>query len=267
MFSARRCALVALPLSVIACAAPPVEWGDAVVLDGAPAWGVLRLGDGGEARFVEAAEAPTPPPAACAESVRIARGAGDERFAVWWGVRADSSAALLAARSGDGGRTWATAVPVDSLDRSHRGCARPAPSVAVDSVTGYVHVSYWLEAPEGAGIFFSHSMQPDPLFFHAPVVIVYGDRPSQTATAAENSVVVVAYQDPNARVARISMHVSRTDGHIFEHRIPPLTPPAESAFAPRVAVQGRRVAVAWQGERRLSDAPARSAYLRTGTLR
>ena len=115
--------------------------------------------------------------------------------------------------------------------------------------------------------FFSHSMQADPLFFHAPVVIVYGDRPAQTATAAENSVVVVAYQDPNARVARISMHVSRTDGHIFEHRIPPLTSSSESAFAPRVAVNGRRVALAWKGERRMSDALARSAYLRTGTLR
>jgi hypothetical protein len=259
--------LLPIALSLSACTASPVEWGDAVVVDATSGWGVLRLGDAGEPRFVEAADVPTPPPAACAESVRIARGVGDERFAVWWGVRGDSSAALLAARSTDGGRSWAAAVPVDSLDRSHRGCARPAPSLAVDSVTGYVHVAYWLEAPEGAGIFFSHSMQADPLFFHAPVVIVYGDRPAQTATAAEHSIVVVAYQDPNARVARISMHVSRTDGHIFEHRIPPLTPSAESAFAPRVAVQGRRVALAWKGERRISDAPARSAYLRTGTLR
>lgn len=260
--------LLPLALLLAACASPPVDWSDAVVLDDAPVWGALRLGDAGEPRFVEAVDAPTRPPSSCAESVRIARGDGEERFAVWWSVRGDSSAALLAARSGDGGRTWDAAVSVDSLDRAHRGCARPAPSVAVDSVTGYVHVAYWLEAPEGAGIFFSHSMEPDPLFFHAPVPIVYGDRPSQTAVAAERSVVVVAYQDPNARVTRISMHVSRTDGHIFEHRIPPLTSPAESAFAPRVAVQGRRVAVAWQGEMRTAGSVARSAaYLRTGTLR
>lgn len=262
----RRVLLAALPLA--ACAAPPVDWSDAVVLDDAPAWGALRLEAAGEPRFVELVETPTHPSTACTESVRIARGEGDERFAVWWSVRPDSSAALLAARSADGGRSWDPTVPVDSLDRSHRGCDRPAPAIAVDSVTSYVHVSYWLEAPEGAGIFFSHSMEPDPLFFHAPVAIVYGDRPSQTAVAAERSVVVVAYQDPNARVTRISMHVSRTDGHIFEHRIPPLTSPAESAFAPRVAVQGRRVAVAWQGEMRTAGTVARSsAYLRTGTLR
>ncbi|HEX6059918.1 MAG TPA: sialidase family protein [Gemmatimonadaceae bacterium] len=267
MRSLRPAALLAAVVG-LACASPPVEWGEAVVLDALPAIGASRLGEGDAPRFADAATAPTQPRTACAESVRIASGAGDERYAVWWALREDSSAALLGARSGDGGETWDDPVPVDTLDRSHRGCARPAPSIAVDSATGYVHVAYWLEAPEGAGIFFSHSMEPDPLFFHAPVVIVYGDRPAQTAIAAERSIVAVAYQDPNARVARIAMHVSRSDGHIFEHRIPPLTPSAESAFAPRVAIHGRRVALAWRGELRRSGAVERSAaYLRTGRLR
>jgi hypothetical protein len=247
---------------------PPVEWSDAVRLEGDSTWGAPALGDGGTPRIVEADDAPTLPGGACPQSVRVARGAGEERFAVWWAVRADSSAALLAARSADGGRTWEGAAAVDSLDRSHRGCARPAPSVAVDTATGYVHAAYWVEGPEGAGVFFSHSMEARPLLFHAPVVIVYGDRPSQTAVAAERSVVAVAYQDPNARASRIAIAVSRRDGHIFEHRLPALTPPSDSAFAPRVALQGRRLAVAWRGGTRVPGAEGRPvAYLRSGTLR
>jgi hypothetical protein len=264
----RARSFVLLALAPLACATPPVEWGEAVVVDAASPWGALALGDGGAPRLVAADGAPTTPAGACPESVRVARGAGEERFAVWWSVRGDSSAALLAARSADGGRTWERGVPVDSLDRSHRGCARPAPSIAVDAATGYVHVAYWLEGPEGAGVFFSHSMEAAPLLFHAPVVVVYGERPSQTAVAAERSIVVVAYQDPNARASRIAMAVSRQDGHIFDHRLPALTPPADSAYAPRVALQGRRLAVAWRGGTRTPGADGRpAAYLRSGTLR
>jgi hypothetical protein len=260
--------LLCLALAVPACAEPPVEWGEAVVLDGASSWGALALAEGGAAQLVAAERTPTAPSGACPESVRVARGDGDERFAVWWAVRADSSAALVAARSPDGGATWEASVPVDSLDRSHRGCARPGPSIAVDSATRYVHVAYWLEGPEGAGVFFSHSMEPTPLLFHAPVAVVYGERPSQTAIAAERSIVVVAYQDPNARASRIAIAVSRRDGHIFDHRLPALTPPADSAWAPRVALQGRRLAVAWRGGTRAPGAEGRpAAYLRSGTLR
>jgi hypothetical protein len=131
-----------------------------------------------------------------------------------------------------------------------------------------VHVAYWLEGPEGAGVFFSHSMEGAPLLFHAPVVVVYGERPSQTAVAAERSIVAVAYQDPNARSSRIALAVSRQDGHIFDHRLPALTPPAESAYAPRIALQGRRLTIGWRGAARTPGADGRpAAYLRSGTIR
>ena len=265
---ARAAALVAL--AVAACSPPPVEWGEpvAVETDAGAGWGTLALGEGEAPRLVEPAAAATLPAGACPGSVRVARGPGDERLAVWWAVRPDSSAALLAARSTDGGRRWSASVPVDSTDRHRRGCARPAPSVAYDAASGYVHTAYWLEGAEGPGIFFSHSMEREPMLFHEPVPIVYGERPAQTAVAAEGGTVAVAFQDPNARTSRIAVRISRSDGHIFEHWVGPITSPADSAYAPRVAVRGRRLAVAWRGGTHAPGAAGREvSYLRTGTLR
>ena len=166
-------------------------------------------------------------------------------------------------------------------DRSVVGCARPAPGIAVDPDSGYVHVVYHIVAPEGPGVFFSHAMRmgaPMPaghamsehaghdmsagMMWHAPVPIVYGERPSAAAVAVHGNAVVVAYEDPNSgRVPRIALAISRTQGHIFEERAADISGAAAAAH-PLAAVRGSTVAVAW----RESERP-RELVVRVGRMR
>src|SRR5689334_19386020 len=123
-------AVLAATLALAACEAPPIEWRDA------------RRG----AMAPDSAAAPAPE-GSCVGSARVAAARGAERYAAWWRARDDSSAVNLVARSTDGGASWGAPVVVDSLDRGVRACGRPAPAIAADSVNGYVHVVYFLEAP------------------------------------------------------------------------------------------------------------------------
>jgi hypothetical protein len=192
----------------------------------------------------------------CDSSFRLAP-LGADLHAVWWSPRADSSAALLSARSTDGGHTWGDPVPVDTLDRGRAGCRRPAPSIATDARSGYVDIAYFLQAPEGPGIFFAHSMDHGAMF-HSPVAIVYGERPSATSIAVAGDTVAVAYEDPNGTRPSIALALSRTSGHIFESR-QIASGTSGSARAPRVTLRGRTIAVVW------ADASGRMA-VRVGEL-
>jgi hypothetical protein len=174
----------------------------------------------------------------------VARGASGELYAAWWSVRADSGADLRAARSADGGRTWPRAYAVDTLDRGVRGCARPAPSIAADAVNGFVHVAYSLDAPEGAGVFYSHLMAPAARF-EPPVPVVYGERPAATAVASHGDTVAVAYEDPNSRPTGIALALSLTAGHRFEYRSVGASGANVAAQRPGLALRGRTVAVSW----------------------
>jgi hypothetical protein len=165
-------------------------------------------------------------------------------YAVWWAPRADSSAALLAARSMDDGESWPELAPVDTADRGTSGCRRPVAAVVADATSGYVHVAYSFVAPGAPGVFFAHSM-PGRLMFHTPVAVVYGERPVPASVAASGNVVVVAYEDPNSAEPRVGLAISRTLGHSFEQRVTASAGPG-GADEPRVAVAGRRVAVAWR---------------------
>ena len=93
----------------------------------------------------------------------------------WVRPAADSGAGGVSG-AGDGGAAtaWRGPIVVDSLDqgpgdaqaadRGAYGCARPAPSVVVDTTHGYVHVAYALTGPEGPGVFYAHQMDPRALF-------------------------------------------------------------------------------------------------------
>lgn len=210
----------------------------------------------------------TPPawpsePGLCTESRRAVQDARGIAYASWFAVRPDSSALLRVARSDDGGVTWRAPVIADSMDVGRAGCARPAPFLAVDAQNGYVHLAYHLVAREGAGVFFTHSMD-DGLLFHEPVPIVYGDRPSAAAVASRGDTVVVAYEDPNSRLPRLALAVSRLQGHIFEAREPASDATGE-ARAPRVALRGDRVVVAWTASQRGGVTPR--IVVQRGTLR
>jgi hypothetical protein len=183
----------------------------------------------------------------CPGSLRLARGAraagGVQLWGAWWAVRPDGTAALMAARSDDDGRTWARTLPVDTLDRGATGCARPAPALAADPANGYVHVVYHLQAPEGPGLFYAHLMDPRASF-ELPVSVVYGERPSAASVATIGDTVVVAYESPNGLRPRVELALSYSAGHRFEHR----NVVASTSFAaerPSVALGAGRVAVAW----------------------
>jgi hypothetical protein len=180
----------------------------------------------------------------CPASVRVAAGRGEERVAAWFSVRPDRSAALHASRSTDGGRTWDAVARVDTLDRAGSGCERPAPSVAVDTVNGYVHVAYSLTAPEGRGVFYAHRMDPRAAF-EPPQVIVYGDRPAATSVVSAGDLVLVAYEDPNTGGRPfVSLALSRTGGHTWAERFA-ASEGSMSAERPLVRVRAREVALGW----------------------
>jgi hypothetical protein len=257
----------ALALATAACVPDAVAWDERVTRAPGEIADSLRLAwddPGAPPRFVAPWTPPSWPdePMRCAASRRAVRAAGDSAYAAWFTVRPDSSVLLRVARSDDGGRTWNAAVTADAVDVGRTGCARPAPYIAADSLNGYVHLVYHLVAREGAGLFFTHTMERGALF-HEPVPIVYGDRPSAAAVASRGDTVVVAYEDPNSRNARIGLAISRTQGHIFERRVAASDGSGE-ARGPRIAVRGDRVAIAWTATQRGGTAPR--ATVRLGTL-
>lgn len=250
-----------------ACGTSPVEWEEqsTVPAERAPADSRLALDTAGHASFVGArAVQPSPPDAAgaCPGSLRFARLDDGQVYAVWWRPRADSTAALVASYSRDAGLAWAPTVPVDSLDIGRIGCHRPPPSIAAGGE--YVHVSYALSAPEGTGVFFSHSMDRAGLF-HEPVPIVYGDRLTESSVVSEGDRVVVAYVDPNTKPASIGLAISATMGHIFETRTP-ASAGIGVASAPDVALRGDHIAISWL-ERAPRDSLGGTRMVRSGRLR
>jgi hypothetical protein len=186
-----------------ACQGDPVKWGDA------------QIGSG-PAPPSESVSRTISDSSVCPASLRVAS-SGKLTYAVWWKVRADSSAALMVARSANGD-TWGHAVVADSSDHSRRGCERPAPAIAADTSTEYVHLAYFLEPAAGPGIFFAHSMD-SAATFHAPVPIVFGTNPSRVSVASHGDRVAVAYEDPNSDEPMIGVAFSRTMGHLFEARM------------------------------------------------
>jgi hypothetical protein len=188
------------------------------------------------------------PNGACPGSLRTVQ-SGSNVYGAWWEVRDDSSSILMVGRSSDTGRTWGIVQPADTLDRSFRGCIRPAPAIAADSATNYVDIAYFMEAREGPGVFFTHSMDARQLgtgdgIFHAPVPVVYGDKPSNVSVAADGDKLVVAYEDPNGDRAMVGLALSRSMGHIFEQRLL-VSQAGLPAQAPVVAMQGDSVLVQW----------------------
>jgi hypothetical protein len=163
------------------------------------------------------------------------------RWSAWWQIRPDSSAGLLAEqRDSAGGVTQR--IMVDSVDKALLGCARPAPSIAADSVNGYVHVGYYMVAPEGPGLFYAHLMPQNPRQFERPLAMVYGEKPVRVHLASRGDTVAVAYEDPNSDLGRIALSMSFTGGHLFEQtaRIIPVSTSSQQASAPQVVRLGAR---------------------------
>jgi hypothetical protein len=169
-------------------------------------------------------------------------------WSAWWRIRPDSSAVLMSDARDAAGRIQRT-IAVDSVDVARLGCARPAPAIVVDSLNGYVHVSYFMVAPEGPGLFYVHLMNPAASRFELPVAVVYGEKPVATALASRGDTVAVVYEDPNSERGRIAMSLSLTAGHLFEQtaRIVPVSTSSQQASAPTVVrLSGRQLWIGWK---------------------
>ncbi|HEY3112311.1 MAG TPA: hypothetical protein VGJ62_01340 [Gemmatimonadaceae bacterium] len=235
--------LVSTVLLLVGCVNEPVEWGDV-------AYRQSQLGDPDARSAVMSANLPaiSGARAPCIQSIRIAGGAR-EIFRVWWSSRSDSSVVLAMQRSGDHGRSWSSPVEVESRDRGRRGCERPPPGIFFDPPprppgSGYVHLVYFIEASDGAGVFFAHSMDNGGMF-HSPVPVVYGNAPSVASVAGNGDSVVVVFEDPNSMTPRIGIVLSHSTGHIFDQR-GQVTPGDVRAIAPWVALDHRRITVWWK---------------------
>ncbi len=202
----------------------------------------------------------------CAGTVRATSDGIGGAFAAWWSPREDGSAALLVSRRLPGGDSvWEAPVVADGRDRSRDGCNRAPPAIAANSARGYVHLAYYVDAPEGAGVYGGHSMEHGQ-YFHGPVAVVYGDRPVRTAIATSGELVAIAHEDPNSARPRIGLALSESAGHLFEHRLA-ASPPSVVAADPRVAISNRRIAVSWMSESWGGSAAATgSRLLRIGEL-
>jgi hypothetical protein len=235
-----------------ACAGPEaLRWDDVRMLDGTlSGHSVLVVRPDSSLALVASPAAGAPPGPVCLQSVRVASDGHGTLFAAWWAPKDDSSSVLMVARRPDArsdSARWASPVIADARDASRMGCGRPAPAIAADGTTGYVHLAYFLDSPtDGRGIYGGHSMDRGA-YFHGPVPIVFGDRPVQTAIANSGDLVAVAYEDPNSARTRVALAVSVTAGHIFEHRVE-ASPSTMRASDPVVAIAGRRIAVGWNAE-------------------
>jgi hypothetical protein len=225
-------------LGLAACVKEPVEWGDV-------SYRQSQLGDPDTRSAVMSANLPPVAGAAapCIRSIRSA-GTGADLFRAWWASRSDSSVVLSMQHSRDGGATWEAPVAVESRDRGGRGCNRPPPGIFYDPASGYLHLVYFIEASEGAGVFFAHSMDKGKMF-HAPVAVVYGNALSDASVAGIGDSVVVVFEDPNATAPRIGIALSRSAGHMFEQR-GQATPDDVRAAAPWVALDHGKITVWWK---------------------
>jgi hypothetical protein len=240
----RRIAVLATTVLAGCSSSPPVVWESAATRSGDVLPGRLTL-DSVPAFVADTAMFVAPVIAgACAGSARVALSgaSGVERYVAWWSPRPDSSAELLAARSVDAGQSWSPPEVVDTADHTPVGCKRPAPGIAADSASGYVHVAYGMRDAQGAGIFFSHSMERGRMF-HSPVTILYGERLASVAIAARGDTVAIAYVDPSSDHPPLGLALSHTMGHIFEHRL--IVPSTKDVSDPAVALGDGRIAVAF----------------------
>src|SRR4029079_4327052 len=158
-------------IAMVACVGEPVEWGEV-------SYRGSQLGDPDARSAIFSANLPavTGGVDQCLRSIRTA-GAGSDLFRVWWTSRHDSSVILSMQRSSDRRWSWGAPLTVENRDRGRRGCDRPPPGVFADSVSGYLHIVYFIEAATGAGVFFAHSMDKGAIF-HSPVPVVFGNTPS-----------------------------------------------------------------------------------------
>src|SRR5688500_8631613 len=268
MISRRNPTIAALAL-VTACAAEPIEWEPPRDMAGTIGATTRLIMDssGGPHLVNEPRIAVELPQGACESSLVSAESQGDERYAAWFLARPDSSVALIVARSSDGGATWSPSVVAYGRDRGRRGCARPAPALAADSANAYVHAAYFIEPADGAGVWYTHSMERGALW-HQTIGVLYGEEPAAASIASAGDTVLVAYEHPGAGGSRLGVAISRQAGHTFDERLRAVRANG-TVSQPRIALRSGRIALAWRelGPAPGADAPEARTRIRMGRWR
>jgi len=87
--------------------------------------------------------------------------------------------------------------------------------------------------------------------YHAPIPIIYGNRPAAVAIAASGDTLAIAYEDPNSATPAIGLALSKSQGHLFERKGILASARGARAERPLVAVQGSservHVRIDWVG--------------------
>ena len=250
-----RTAALGAVLLIAACTAEPIEWEpprDLAGTIGATTRLVIERG-GGLRLTDQPAPTVTLPAAACSSAVVATRARGDTWYAAWFLARFDSSVVLMVNRSADGGSTWSPPVVADGRDRGQRGCSRPRPALAADSATAYVHLAYFIEPVEGAGVWYTHSMEEGKVW-HQTIGVLYGDDPVTASIASAGDTVLVAYEHPGSGGSRLGVAISRQAGHTFAERLR-VVRGSGTVREPRIAFAAGRVALAWLEEPRTGGPP------------
>jgi hypothetical protein len=260
-----QCAVTACVL-LAACVSEPIEWEsprDIPGTIGATTRLVMDLRT--NPRLIDE---PTPvvplPSAACEGTLVVTRARDREWYAASFLTRPDSSVMLVVSRSRDDGATWSEHVVADKRDRGRRGCSRPRPALHADSASGYVHAAYFIEPDEGAGVWYTHSMERGTLW-HETIGVLYGEEPASASIASAGDTVLIAYEHPGSGGARLGLAISRHAGHTFAERLR-VVRVSGRARDPRIAYRRGRVALAWIEHGPAPGAAAR-ARVRTGKLR
>jgi hypothetical protein len=116
-------------------------------------------------------------------------------------------------------------------------------------------------APEGKGVFFSHSMGG---MLHTPVPATYGERLVETGIAADEHRVAVAYEEPNGSRPQIDVAISVTQGHLFDWHTT-ASRGIDVGSAPAVAMAGPELAVSWLNTQPAGGGPP-NRVVRVGRL-
>ena len=265
MLTHRTSALIALLLT--ACVNEPIEWNATrtVAVAIRPGTRLVIEGNGMPRLLENYVPRITPGSGACSSSIVGATAAGAQRYAAWFVERADAGVTLVVARSSDAGATWSAPVTADDRDRGTRGCDRPPPSISADSSNNYVHVAYYIEAREGSGVWYTHSMERG-MIWHQTIGILYGEEPAHTSVASDGDTVLVAYEHPGSGGRRIGLAISRETGHAFDERLRVIRA-TDTVRDPRVAVSDGFVALAWSQGRGGPDSAVMGTRLRIGRFR
>ncbi|MGI9077128.1 MAG: hypothetical protein ACR2G6_07345 [Gemmatimonadaceae bacterium] len=166
-----------------------------------------------------------------------------ELHATWWQPDSSGKTRLAVARTSDAAASWSTPQFVDTRDRASSKCSYPPPAVAADSATGYVHLAYFLQSQEGAGVWYTHSMDRGGRW-HAATALIFGDAPARSSIGVDGWLLAVAYEAPYEPSRQIWLTLSRDAGHAFE-RAMSVTQGSMLAASPRVSLDGRSISVIW----------------------